>query len=392
MRSTTNGLLAFVSLFGVACSDGAPAETTSCGKYVCVANASCVETVEGMKCQCDPGYTGPGTMQCDKIDDPGNCPAIPAPTAPETPSPTDKADNRSITGLTLSWSEPADEYQKYDQALSNAPSACRDTGREATTRVDIYLGTTTPPPLLSQDVAIERGCLSDGTKVCFTPQQQAGQWLQKSSYEVTTELKFGTTYYWKIVVRNKAGVSAESPIWSFATRPDIRCAATPTVTDQDGNTYDTVQIGSQCWMNYNLRMGTLDPGTQTDDGVLQKSCYKSETEADCPGLYSWNEATNYDKAGTICPTGWRLPTLLDWQLLIGHADFKNFNPQYQGYKNNQNISYGSLGGYYWTATEQSSGPLGIAKTVVFYYPTKNLPPELKTFNKSSNLLSVRCVK
>ena len=41
------------------------------------------------------------------------------------------------------------------------------------------------------------------------------------------------------------------------------CPDAPTVTDADGNVYQTVQLGSQCWMAENLRTGARVNGTDT---------------------------------------------------------------------------------------------------------------------------------
>jgi hypothetical protein len=377
----------------VACgdsSDGGNGQTTPCGELVCVANASCLENL----CFCNSGYSGVGTEKCTKIGPPGECPTLPALTKPERPTPADKDDDRSTTAaLTLYWTEPASGYDAYDKALAAAPATCKDRSREQTTTYAIYFGTQNPPPLLKQDIPADQSSYcKDDSKVCYTIRDEGGTLEQRTNFKVVTTLKPGTPYYWKIVVKSADGSSVEGPIWSFTTRPDARCPGTPTVTDKDGNSHDTVQIGSLCWMNDNLKVGKLDPGTQTDNGIIQKSCHSADSkDPACSGLYSWNEATNYDKPGSICPTGWRLPTLKDWQALLAHADFKRFSPAYNGYKNSQNIGYGGVAGYYWTAEHKNSGPDGSTDVIVLHWPTKNLDPELKSFNKGL-FMSVRCVK
>ena len=116
-----------------------------------------------------------------------------------------------------------------------------------------------------------------------------------------------------------------------------------TVTDIEGNAYNTVEIGNQCWMQENLNVGTpigsfesdgttLNP--QTDNATIEKYCYGYSThgdagqlatgEANCDtygGLYQWDEMMQYEtQEGTqgICPAGWHIPSDDEWKTLEMH--------------------------------------------------------------------------
>ena len=99
------------------------------------------------------------------------------------------------------------------------------------------------------------------------------------------------------------------------------CPGTPTIT-YEGKTYNTVQIGDQCWLRENIDVGTRIDGSQnaSDNGVIEKYCYNNDP-ANCTtygGLYQWNEAMQYvttEGAKGICPTGWHIPTLAEFQTL-----------------------------------------------------------------------------
>jgi uncharacterized protein (TIGR02145 family) len=87
-----------------------------------------------------------------------------------------------------------------------------------------------------------------------------------------------------------------------------------------GKVYQTVQIGTQCWMKQNLNVGTRIDGSQEqqNNSVIEKYCYNND-ESNCDvygGLYQWNEMMSYAPSSNtnpsgvqgICPTGWHLPS------------------------------------------------------------------------------------
>jgi len=90
--------------------------------------------------------------------------------------------------------------------------------------------------------------------------------------------------------------------------------------DYDQCTYDTVKIGSQCWMKQNMNVGNIVNGnvTQENNSIMEKYCYDPDGALSdytyCQtdgGLYQWNEAMQYSVSeGTqgICPTGWHVPS------------------------------------------------------------------------------------
>lgn len=102
---------------------------------------------------------------------------------------------------------------------------------------------------------------------------------------------------------------------------DRTCPGTPTVI-YSGKTYNTIQVGTQCWLKENLDVGTRIDGLaeQTNNGTIEKYCY-NDSLANCTlygGLYEWDEAMQYDTTpGTkgICPTGWHIPTYAELQIL-----------------------------------------------------------------------------
>ncbi len=90
-----------------------------------------------------------------------------------------------------------------------------------------------------------------------------------------------------------------------------------TVTDIDGNVYETVQIGEQLWMAENLKTTHYNDGSEipniTNNGEwsgLSTGAYSdymnNPTNSETYGrLYNWY--TVDDDRG-VCPTGWHVPS------------------------------------------------------------------------------------
>jgi uncharacterized protein (TIGR02145 family) len=101
----------------------------------------------------------------------------------------------------------------------------------------------------------------------------------------------------------------------------------PLIDVRDGQTYNTVQIGTQCWMAENLNIGTRIDGIaeQTDNTILEKYCYDNNT-ANCEtygGLYQWNEMMQYvtnEGIQGVCPAGWHIPSHNEMCTLLTFLD------------------------------------------------------------------------
>ena len=108
------------------------------------------------------------------------------------------------------------------------------------------------------------------------------------------------------------------------------------MTDDDGNIYNTVQIGGQCWMAENINVGVkLATGAtlpSSNNQIIEKWCYdNSDTNcANGGGLYHWDEAmkgSQVSGAQGICPVGWHIPTDAEFNILektvLGIVDSPN---------------------------------------------------------------------
>ena len=86
-----------------------------------------------------------------------------------------------------------------------------------------------------------------------------------------------------------------------------------TVTDYDGNVYNTVTIGSQIWLKENLKSLRYCDGSEIPGVAAYNNL---DSLADIYGrLYTWDAAMNGSMdPGTqgVCPCEWHLPTSAEW--------------------------------------------------------------------------------
>ena len=96
-----------------------------------------------------------------------------------------------------------------------------------------------------------------------------------------------------------------------------------TVTDYDGNIYDTVIIGSQVWLKQNLKVthyNNGDPIPNVTDNITWAStttgarCYYDNDSSAYDSiyglLYNWYAVSNLNQ---ICPAGWHVSSNAEWQ-------------------------------------------------------------------------------
>jgi uncharacterized protein (TIGR02145 family) len=124
-----------------------------------------------------------------------------------------------------------------------------------------------------------------------------------------TDLKPNTTYKYVAFASNKNG-TAYGEVKTLVT-------SYGTVTDAEGNVYQTVLIGAQEWMRENLKSGLYS------DKTCINGCFNLETDAKLGKHYSWTAAVRDGaKTGMIqgaCPTGWHIPSDADFQKLLKYV-------------------------------------------------------------------------
>jgi uncharacterized protein (TIGR02145 family) len=139
------------------------------------------------------------------------------------------------------------------------------------------------------------------------------------SYSINlTGLSGNITYYVRAYATNIAGTTYGSQL-SFTTETGI--------TDTDGNTYNTIQIGSQLWMQENLKTTRYNDGEAIPLVTDNTTWWNLTTPAYCwflnniqvykdvyGALYNWHTVGT----GKLCPIGWHVPSDAEWTVLTDY--------------------------------------------------------------------------
>ncbi len=273
-----------------------------------------------------------------------------------------------------------------------------------------------------------------------------GQEIHNQPLEKGGDIKRNTTYnleeikvrWKKAALENCPGV----PCVVTPPAPSFTCG-TSTVSDYDGNAYNTILIGTQCWTKTNLKVTRYNDGTLITDGTaltntswagLGTEVRSSDANnasnvatyvATYGYLYNWYAVNDSRK---LCPAGWHVPTDGEWTSLIQYIDHPTvINPNVHGIQsaiaggklksigtpwNNvspgtDNYGFTALPGgardatgvffgvadyaYFWSATE-SSPSSSAAWFRIIEDNTSNVTREKDPATSKRNGLSVRCLK
>ena len=93
------------------------------------------------------------------------------------------------------------------------------------------------------------------------------------------------------------------------------------MVDADGNEYETVQIGTQCWTKTNLRSTKAADGTAIAVGSDTSTtvAYRYYPNNNSSNVSAYGYLYNWEAAKLVCPAGWHLPSDAEWTTLITYV-------------------------------------------------------------------------
>jgi len=222
------------------------------------------------------------------------------------------------------------------------------------------------------------------------------------------------------------------PCGNFVTYPQNFIVSYPvcgdelTATDGDGNTYETVRVGCECWTKSNMRSTTYTDGSEVAFANVYTNPETPAVDEETFGLlYTWYSAmhvtegddaavptistadgSGYKYVQGVCPEGWAIPTVVAYQQATANADAVKstdanawlpgstatdalgFSAYGAGYYESSSDRYVNLLGesYFWSA-EMSSVVNGTCSAI-----THTCPQGIITDKIKGEGFSVRCVK
>ena len=249
------------------------------------------------------------------------------------------------------------------QAGSSAGSLSQvNADWEATSGVAEILHKPTIPTVNDGTLTIE---LPNGTSEIFTANQNGNTTVTIPAPDALTaedllDLVNNMTDEQKQQLLDALGITGGG-----GSDPTTFVCGTTTVTDHEGNIYNTVKIGNQCWTKENMRCTTspstgtyLIPAAGTNFTYTGKQArwYNNDSATYAPKnyalLYNWNAAvdtfntaygeTSVDPDGHnavavtfsghrrgICPVGWHLPSDAEWNTMEATVSGSDWQTNYE---------------------------------------------------------------
>jgi uncharacterized protein (TIGR02145 family) len=218
-------------------------------------------------------------------------------------SPTSNVTDLVAGTATLQWT------------ISNSPCTA------STDVVDITV--VEPPTVANAGTDINPACdVTTATLAANTPTVGIGSWSVVSGSATITNPSSPTSGVTGLAIPGTATLrwtisnppcAASTDDVVITTTSCFTCGVDNLVDSRDANSYQTVQIGTQCWMKANLNYASANSWCYQDNSSYCNTYGR---------LYTWDAASggttssaNPSGVQGVCPTGWHLPSDAEWKQL-----------------------------------------------------------------------------
>ena len=251
-------------------------------------------------------------------------------------------DNKTLYGAELSFTTPV-------------VSVTTDSANNVTLTAATIYGTVINPndvPLTAKGFLWKK---SHGVYEYDTVKFTGGNAMTHTFSDLTPNTKYD---YKTFIKYDNKTVYGEQRSFTTPNHPEVSCG---TMTDADGNLYQTVKVGNQCWTKTNLRTTRYRKGSTISNqiGTTTPAYYR---------LSAWDKANDsivglttapdsifgfyYNGYAAVrdslCPVGWHVPDTNDWKDFIGYLKSR---PEYWCDNDNSNLAKAVASRNYWFNVE-----------------------------------------
>ena len=194
--------------------------------------------------------------------------------------------------------------------------------------------------------------LPDGTSETFTANQGGNTNVSIPAMSVADllDLVNNMTDAEKEQLRDALGVTGGG-----SSDPTTFVCGTSKMVDADGNEYETVEIGTQCWTKTNLRVAPAGATDATSSGAYSNTepyyYVKPGVDAATNGYYY-----NWEAAKLACPSGWHLPSDAEWNTLEATVSGSDWQESYVTATAYRGSHAGKLAGDGWNSSSTAGAP------------------------------------
>lgn len=223
-------------------------------------------------------------------------------------------------------------------------------------------------------------------------------------------LEGSTLYHVRAYAINSNGIGYGDAVSFETLNPKVIYG---TIADIDGNTYRTLEIGTQIWMAENLKVTRFRSG----DNIGTTKIPNKDISHDNEPKYQWpyngseNNAIKYGRLYTwytmddsrgLCPEGWHVPSDDEWTILTdflgGESNAqqslkeKGFTIQYGGWKVSSEFTDLEWCGLWWSSSPVENTVPGAIDQIYCRTMVNRAKNVFRTYRYKKSGVSVRCIK